>query len=286
MPSIIEFSAFVDQAITEERHCDKIYHYLRAAWSRKVGASPFRQTFFFGPTVNDPIKPPGYLTTLTMPTLYPGVALVTGAASGTSDYTIRILPYLVVVISNRSHRYRTLGIGQAVATSFAREGCTRIAIADLSEDGLRATEKLIQEASPSPQDLKVKVQRINVLNENEVGDLLESTVDLFGRVDYAVNCAGVIGSGDPSHSMSVEDFDRTNGINYRGCWLSSRAEIQQMRGQEPLESHDGRPGGRGAIGMFAGFALLLVRARHRVADMWCSSQHRKPARYSRPTGLA
>lgn len=161
------------------------------------------------------------------------------------------------------------GIGQAVAVSFAREGCTRIAIADLNEDGLRETEKLIREASSASgaEKIAVKIQRVNVLNESEVGDLVESAVDQFGRVDYAVNCAGkhllyahkpctriadensgIIGSGDPSHSMSVEAFDHTTNINYRGCWLSSRAEIQQMRGQEPLETHDGRPGGRGAIG--------------------------------------
>jgi len=45
----------------------------------------------------------------------------------------------------------------------------------------------------------------------------------------------------------VEDFDRINSVNYRGCWLSSRAEIKQMLKQEPLPTHDGRPGNRGAI---------------------------------------
>lgn len=45
----------------------------------------------------------------------------------------------------------------------------------------------------------------------------------------------------------MEDFDRINSVNYRGCWLSSRAEIKQMLKQEPLPTHDGRPGNRGAI---------------------------------------
>ncbi len=36
-------------------------------------------------------------------------------------------------------------------------------------------------------------------------------------------------------------------INYRGVWLSSRAELAQMLKQEPLPTHDGRPGSRGAI---------------------------------------
>jgi NAD(P)-dependent dehydrogenase (short-subunit alcohol dehydrogenase family) len=38
-----------------------------------------------------------------------------------------------------------------------------------------------------------------------------------------------------------------NNVNYRGCWLSSRAAIQRMLKQDPLPTHDGRPGYRGSI---------------------------------------
>jgi NAD(P)-dependent dehydrogenase (short-subunit alcohol dehydrogenase family) len=38
-----------------------------------------------------------------------------------------------------------------------------------------------------------------------------------------------------------------NNVNYRGCWLSSRAAIQRMLKQDPLPTHDGRPGCRGSI---------------------------------------
>lgn len=75
----------------------------------------------------------------------------------------------------------------------------------MNEDGLRETEKLMKEAAPSPsaEDLKVKVQRINVLNESEVGDLIESAVDVFGRIDYGVNCAG--SSLPPMANLSCRD---------------------------------------------------------------------------------
>lgn len=115
-------------------------------------------------------------------TLYPGVALVTGAASG----TLSPPPTVRTAANTLLHT----GIGRAVATSIATEGCTRIAIADLSEDGLRETGELIKSASPSSQEVKVHVQRVNVLNESEVGGFVESVVDVFGRVDYGVNCAG------------------------------------------------------------------------------------------------
>ncbi|KAE8377216.1 hypothetical protein BDV26DRAFT_218841 [Aspergillus bertholletiae] len=48
--------------------------------------------------------------------------------------------------------------------------------------------------------------------------------------------------------MSTETFDQINNVNYRGCWLSSRAELRHMINQDPLPSHDAsRPPQRGAV---------------------------------------
>lgn len=71
----------------------------------------------------------------------------------------------------------------------------------------------------------------------------------FGRVDYAVNCAGVLGKPLASGEMDVAEFDRVNAVNYRGCWLSSRAQLRAMLLQEPLEGliKDERRRQRGAI---------------------------------------
>lgn len=62
---------------------------------------------------------------------------------------------------------------------------------------------------------------------------------------------GILSNNQKSHETSPADFDRINGVNYRGCWLTSRAEITQMLQQEPLATHDGRPGNRGSIVNFA-----------------------------------
>jgi NAD(P)-dependent dehydrogenase (short-subunit alcohol dehydrogenase family) len=58
---------------------------------------------------------------------------------------------------------------------------------------------------------------------------------------------GIIGNNAPSTSTSPAQFDLINNINYRGCWLSSRAELTQMVKQEPLPTHDGRLGNRGSV---------------------------------------
>lgn len=75
--------------------------------------------------------------------------------------------------------------------------------------------------------------------------MLDAAITSFGRVDYAVNAAGVLGASKRSHEMSVEEFDNVLNVDYRGCWLCSREELKYMVGQEPLPSHDGRLGNRG-----------------------------------------
>ncbi|RMY87749.1 hypothetical protein D0861_05182 [Hortaea werneckii] len=144
--------------------------------------------------------------------MFPGVALVTGAASG---------------------------IGQATAVSFAKEGCPQIVIADRNVNGLNETHSSVQEAAPNCSVLSVQT---DVSDQDSVQALINKAVETFGRLDYVCNSAGI-----RSHETSLEEFDRINNINYKGCWLCSRAEIRQMLKQEPLPTHDGRPGNRGSV---------------------------------------
>ena len=80
---------------------------------------------------------------------------------------------------------------------------------------------------------------------------LGTAMDLkaFGRLDYAVNCAGMNGinaNHGPTNSTetSLEYFDKVNGINYRGTWMANRAYLKIMLGQDPLPSHDPENEGR------------------------------------------
>lgn len=93
----------------------------------------------------------------------------------------------------------------------------------------------------------ILVHQVDMLLDDQIESMVQAAVSKWGRVDYAVNAAGVIGNNDRSTNTSSQQFDLINGINYRGCWLSSRAELAQMLKQEPLPTHDGRPGNRGSI---------------------------------------
>lgn len=172
-------------------------------------------------------------------TLFPGIALITGAASG---------------------------IGRATALSFALEGCTQIAICDRNAAGLQETSALIREKS---ENAEVLVHEVDMLKEVDIERMVKETVQRWGRVDYAVNAAGVIGNNARSTETSAAQFDLVTDINYRGCWLSSRAELAQMVMQEPLPSHDWRPGERGSVVNIASQLGVVGRPD---APVYCASK--------------
>ncbi|RMX73038.1 hypothetical protein D0869_14009 [Hortaea werneckii] len=171
--------------------------------------------------------------------MFPGVALVTGAASG---------------------------IGQATAISFAKEGCPQIVIADRNVNGLNETHFRVQEAAPSCSVLSVQT---DVSDQESVQALVDKAVEKFGRLDYVCNSAGTLSNNERSHETSLEEFDRINNINYKGCWLCSRAEIQQILKQEPLPTHDGRPGNRGSVVNIASQLGIVGRP---AAPAYCGSK--------------
>ena len=69
-----------------------------------------------------------------------------------------------------------------------------------------------------------------------------------------------------SHESTIEEFDLINNVNYRGCWLSSRAAIRQMLKQEPLPTHDDRPGSRGSIVNIASQLGVVGRPAARTSE--------------------
>ncbi|KXH57002.1 short chain dehydrogenase [Colletotrichum salicis] len=161
--------------------------------------------------------------------LFSGVAVVTGAASG---------------------------IGRQVAISFAREGCKRIALLDRDEDGALETARMCREANG---ETRTFVMEIDNRNDEDIASCMDNVVEEWGRIDYAVNCAGMFGPKAPSHLLTPAEFDEITNINYRGTWLCSRAELTHMIKQESMKTHDGRPGNRGVIVNVASNLSLVSR---------------------------
>jgi NAD(P)-dependent dehydrogenase (short-subunit alcohol dehydrogenase family) len=77
----------------------------------------------------------------------------------------------------------------------------------------------------------------DVTRADQVQAMVATTLDRFGRLDCAVNSAGIIGPRmTPVADIEPSDWDQVIAVNLTGVWLSMKYEIPAMLAQ-----------GRGAI---------------------------------------
>jgi NAD(P)-dependent dehydrogenase (short-subunit alcohol dehydrogenase family) len=114
------------------------------------------------------------------------------------------------------------GIGRAVALAFGRAGAS-VVVADTSIDGGHATAAMIVE-----QGGKALFVQCNVARANDVEALVDKTISYYGRLDCAINNAGVEEEHQPLADADDAQFDRIMGVNVKGVWLCMRAELRQM----------------------------------------------------------
>jgi NAD(P)-dependent dehydrogenase (short-subunit alcohol dehydrogenase family) len=116
------------------------------------------------------------------------------------------------------------GIGRACALDLAAAGA-RVVVSDLerSAEGARETVALAERAGGEALFVPCDVSL-----GGDVRRLVEETVAHFGRLDAAVNNAGVGGALAPTAEYSEEEWDRVIGINLRGVWLCMKHEITAM----------------------------------------------------------
>ncbi|WP_050630990.1 SDR family NAD(P)-dependent oxidoreductase [Bradyrhizobium viridifuturi] len=148
------------------------------------------------------------------------------------------------------------GIGRATAIAIAREGA-RVAVSDLSKDGIEETVALINAAGGQ----SIAIQG-DVTDEADVANMVARTVSAFGRIDCAFNNAGVAGRsvgppGQRIHELTQSSVAKMFSVNLMGVFLCLKYEIAQMLKQ----------GGGGAIVNTASIAGLvgLATSGHYVA---------------------
>ena len=117
------------------------------------------------------------------------------------------------------------GIGRASGVSLAREGAS-VVLCDVDVAGGQETVRLIETADGEALFVEADVSR-----SQQVEALMARTVERFGRLDCAVNNAGIQGELNPTDECSEENWDRTIAVNLTGVWLCMKYEIARMREQ-------------------------------------------------------
>jgi len=86
-------------------------------------------------------------------------------------------------------------------------------------------------------------------SEDQVKQAFDKVISTFGRIDYAINNAGIGGPLVPTAELEPKDFDKVIAVNVKGVWLCSKYELKQMVTQTPLRGppFPGLQAQRGAI---------------------------------------
>jgi NAD(P)-dependent dehydrogenase (short-subunit alcohol dehydrogenase family) len=117
----------------------------------------------------------------------------------------------------------TSGIGLATARAFGRAGASVVVAARGREAGEKARAALEAEGASAA------FVQLDVRDEASVAAALDAVLERFGRLDFAVNCAGAGGDMAPLERTDQSVWDDVMAVNARGVWLSMRYEIRAMR---------------------------------------------------------
>jgi len=117
------------------------------------------------------------------------------------------------------------GIGRASALAFASAGAS-VALLDVDAEGLADTAATVRAAGGRAEVLVTDVRDLGAVT-GAVGRAVET----FGRLDAALNNAGVPGPYVPLDEYSEEDFMQILQVDLAGVWRCMRAEIRHMRVQ-------------------------------------------------------
>jgi NAD(P)-dependent dehydrogenase (short-subunit alcohol dehydrogenase family) len=114
------------------------------------------------------------------------------------------------------------GMGEVEATLFAREGA-KVVVADVLEQESRQVVAGIAEVGGDALFV-----RLDVTNEADWQQTVDTTMARFGTLDILVNNAGISGSAD-ADLLSTEAWDRVMDVNAKGVFLGLKYAIPAMQ---------------------------------------------------------
>ncbi len=115
------------------------------------------------------------------------------------------------------------GIGEVAAHAFAREGANVFLVARRLEKGESVASQIRSNGG------KASFFQADMKDREQIQAMVQACVDTYGRLDIAVNNAGIEGAAFvPTHEYSVDTWDEVIAINLTGVWLCMRSQIPAM----------------------------------------------------------
>jgi 3-oxoacyl-[acyl-carrier protein] reductase len=140
-----------------------------------------------------------------------------------SKINCRRLEGRVAIVTGGGH-----GIGKAYAERLADEGA-HLVVVDIDGPAAQTVAAHLMETG----SLKALGLKVDVTSERDLAEMVNQTVEAFGRIDILVNNAAMFAtvpmSRLPFDQLSPEEWDKLMNVNLKGMWLATRAVAPVMR---------------------------------------------------------
>lgn len=117
----------------------------------------------------------------------------------------------------------TSGIGKAVALRAASEGATVIAVGRNEERGNGVVEAIKKENG------KAEFMKCDVSDREQVKKLFADIKETYGRLDVAINNAGIVGASKTVEELEDDDWSKVIDANLNSCFYCCREEVKLMK---------------------------------------------------------
>ncbi len=154
------------------------------------------------------------------------------------------------------------GIGKATALAFAAKGANVVVAARRTEE----LDELVREIEANGGKATAVVT--DVSKAKDVENMVKHAITTFGRLDYAVNNAGIEGNFGGIIDLSEEDWDQVININLKGVFLCMKHEAKAMLAAKT----SGAIVNIGSVNSFLGFpsGSAYVTSKHGLVGLTSS----------------
>jgi NAD(P)-dependent dehydrogenase (short-subunit alcohol dehydrogenase family) len=154
------------------------------------------------------------------------------------------------------------GIGKSTSEAFAARGAKVVVAARRQEE----LDSLV--ASIKAKGGEASAILTDVSKSKDVEQMVAHTIKTYGRLDYAVNNAGIEGAFAPITELSEEAWDNVMNINLKGVFLCMKHQAKAMiKG-----GHSGAIVNVGSVNSFLGFPTgsAYVTSKHGLVGLTSS----------------
>ncbi len=149
------------------------------------------------------------------------------------------------------------GLGRLAAQNFAEAGAS-LALSDINSDNLQSLKQAL------PPTTHCYTATCDVSDAQAIETFINNSIDYFGRLDIAVNNAGILHTPNKLADIAIEEIDQQLSVNARGIYLAMKYELQHMhpQGSGIILNMSSAAGILGAPG-----ASAYAAAKHAVTGM-------------------